>query len=362
MLSVKKDFPIFDNISPYGKPLTYLDNAASSQKPYQVLEAIDFAYRNDYANVHRGLHFLANQATEKFEKARITVQNFLGAQYASEIIWTSGATESINLAAHCLRNIIQAGDEIILSIAEHHANIVPWHYLREQCGAVIKWINLLPDGSLDMAHYKSLLSDKTKIVAITHMSNILGTVNDVAEIAAHAHQHNAYILVDGSQAAVHFPVNVQQLDVDFYAITGHKLYAPTGIGALYIKNSIAQSLPPFQGGGEMIDIVTKDTVTYNVPPHRFEAGTPQIIQAIGLAAGIEYMQAIGFEAIMKHERLLTDYMFQKFAAMPQVTLLLRPSRGCNSGWSSLRASAYAIFKRILYGAYVLCSLQYTRRY
>ncbi len=318
--TIKADFPIFTTVKPYGKRLVYLDNGASAQKPTQVLSAMDYAYKNEYANVHRGLHYLANKATEKFEASRETVKNFLGAKESSEIIWVSGATEGINLVAYSLASQIQAGDEIILSIAEHHSNIVPWHFLREKYGAIIRWVTLNPDGSLDMAHYESLLNEKTKIVAITHMSNILGTVNDIKTIAHLAHAVGAYVLADGSQAAVHMPINLTDLGVDFYVITGHKLYAPTGIGAVYIKNTIANTLPPFKGGGEMIDLVTMDTVTYNTPPHRFEAGTPQIIQAIGLAAAIDYMHSIGFSNIMKHEKSLTDYMRMKFSEMPEMTI------------------------------------------
>jgi cysteine desulfurase/selenocysteine lyase len=317
---IKNDFPIFSHVRPYGKQLIYLDNAASSQKPKQVLSAMHHAYIHDYANVHRGLHYLANQATEKFENAREKIKLFLGAALTSEIIWTSGATQSINLAAYTLGSKIKAGDEIILSVAEHHSNIVPWHFLREKYGAIIRWVNLLSDGSLDMVHYESLLNDKTKIVAITHMSNILGTINDIKKITEMAHQFNAYVLADGSQASVHFPINVSDLDVDFYAITGHKLYGPTGIGALYIKNSVAQTLPPYQGGGEMIDIVTQNSVTYNTPPHRFEAGTPQIIQAIGLGASIDYINNIGFDTIIQHEKSLTAYMFEKFSEISEITI------------------------------------------
>jgi cysteine desulfurase / selenocysteine lyase len=318
--TIKADFPIFTNVKPYGKRLVYLDNGASAQKPTQVLSAMDYAYKNEYANVHRGLHYLANKATEKFEASRDTVKNFLGAKESSEIIWVSGATEGINLVAYALAHTIKAGDEIILSIAEHHSNIVPWHFLREKHGAIIRWVTLNPDGSLDMAHYESLLNEKTKIVAITHMSNILGSVNDIKTIASLAHTVGAYVLADGSQAAVHMPINVTDLGVDFYVITGHKLYAPTGIGAVYIKNTIANTLPPFKGGGEMIDLVTIDNVTYNTPPHRFEAGTPQIIQAIGLGAAIDYMHSIGFSNIMEHEKSLTDYMKVKFSEISEMTL------------------------------------------
>jgi cysteine desulfurase / selenocysteine lyase len=318
--TIKADFPIFSTVKPYGKRLIYLDNGASAQKPQQVLSAMDYAYKNGYANVHRGLHYLANKVTEAFESARETVKNFLNASDTSEIIWVSGATEGINLISYALAQNIKAGDEIILSVAEHHSNIVPWHFLRERYGAVIRWVNLNPDGSLDMTHYQSLLNKKTKIVAINHMSNILGTVNDIKTIAMLAHDVGAYVLADGSQAAVHLPINVIDLGVDFYVITGHKLYAPTGIGAVYIKKEVAETLPPFKGGGEMIDLVTMDKVTYNTPPYRFEAGTPPIVQAIGLGAAIDYMQNIGFENIIKHEQSLTNYMQQKFSELNDVTL------------------------------------------
>jgi cysteine desulfurase / selenocysteine lyase len=318
--TIKADFPIFSTVKPYGKRLIYLDNGASAQKPQQVLSVMDNAYKNGYANVHRGLHYLANKATEAFESARETVKNFLNASETSEIIWTSGATEGINLVSYTLAQNIKAGDEIILSVAEHHSNIVPWHFLREKYGAVIRWVNLNPDGSLDMTHYQSLLNKKTKIVAINHMSNILGTVNDIKTIAMLAHDVGAYVLADGSQAAVHLPINVLDLGVDFYVITGHKLYAPTGIGAVYIKKEVAEILPPFKGGGEMIDFVTMDKITYNTPPYRFEAGTPPIIQAIGLGAAIDYIHNIGFDNIIKHEQVLTDYMQQKFSELNDVTL------------------------------------------
>lgn len=320
--AIQADFPILSSVTPYNKRLVYLDNAASAQKPKQVLSAIQQAYTQDYANVHRGLHYLANRATEKFEEARQKVQKFLNAAKDSEVIWSSGATDGINLVAYALGNsgYIQSGDEVILSVAEHHSNIVPWHFLREKYGAVLRWVNLNSDGSLDLEHYKSLLSDKTKLIAINHMSNILGTVNDIQHMAQLAHQVNAYILVDGTQAAVHMPIDVIALDVDFYAITGHKLYGPTGIGAVYIRDQIAQKLSPFKGGGEMIDIVTKDNVTYNTPPQRYEAGTPQIVQAIGFGAAIDYINNIGFEFIQSHEQKLTDYMCQKFSEIPEITV------------------------------------------
>ena len=317
---IKQDFPIFHAVKPYNKNLVYLDNAASTQKPKQVLAALDYAYTHHYANVHRGLHYLANKATENFENARETVRNFLGAKHSSEIVWTSGATDGINLVAYALAYSIKSGDEIILSLAEHHSNIVPWHFLRERYGAVIRWVNLNPDGSLDMAHYESLLSPKTKIVAMTHMSNILGTIHDIKKITQLAHKFNALVLADGSQASVHIPVNVVDLGVDFYVITGHKLYAPTGIGAVYIKENIADLLSPFKGGGEMIDLVTTETVTYNTPPHKFEAGTPPIIQAIGLASAIDYIHNIGFDAIIDHETKLKNYAINKFQETSEITL------------------------------------------
>ncbi|MGB8277667.1 MAG: cysteine desulfurase [Methylovirgula sp.] len=307
VMRIREDFPIL-SLKVYGKPLVYLDNAASAQKPKQVVDRMVHATYHEYANVHRGLHYLANAATDAFEAARESVRAFLNAESVNEIIFTKSATESINLVASSFgQAFIKEGDEIVLSIMEHHANIVPWHYLRERKGAVLKWVDIDDDGNFLIEEFEKALTEKTKIVAITHMSNMLGTVTPIKEIVRIAHARGIPVLVDGSQGAVHLNVDVRDLDVDFYVMTGHKLYGPTGIGALYGKKEWLEKLPPFLGGGEMINEVTRDRVTYNEPPHRFEAGTPPIIQAIGLGAALDYMRSIGREKIHAHETALSDY-------------------------------------------------------
>ena len=312
---VRADFPALQ-MQVYGKPLVYLDNAASAQKPRQVIERMKTAYETEYANVHRGLHYLANAATEAFEGARESVRRFLNAPSTDTVIFTRSATESINLvAAGFGLNEIGEGDEIILSIMEHHSNIVPWHFLRERKGAVIKWVPVDDEGRFDLDAYQKLLSPRTKIVAVTHMSNVLGSITPVKEIIALAHARNIPVLIDGSQGAVHLPIDVQALDADYYVFTGHKVYGPTGIGILYGKPDRLAALPPFNGGGEMISLVTQDQVTYNDPPHRFEAGTPPIVQAIGLGAAVDYMMALGSSAIMEQETLLRDYAMQQLSRM-----------------------------------------------
>src|SRR6185312_2554332 len=281
---IRADFPALA-MRVYGKPLVYLDNAASAQKPQVVLDRLQTAYTEEYANVHRGLHFLANAATEAYEAAREKVRDFLGAERTEEIIFTRNATEAINLVAYTFaRERVREGDEIVLSIMEHHSNIVPWHFLRERQGAVLKFVDVHDDGSFDIDAFSAALSPRTKMVAITHMSNVLGTVTPIAEVIALAHARGIPVLVDGSQGAVHERVDVQGLDVDFYVATGHKLYGPTGIGVLYGKYRHLANMRPYQGGGEMIDTVTLNAVTYEKPPHRFEAGTPPIVQAVGLGA------------------------------------------------------------------------------
>lgn len=305
--AIRRDFPILSR-EVYGKPLVYLDNGASAQKPQAVIDAITHTYSNEYANVHRGLHYLANAATDAYEAARESVRAFLNAGSIDEIVFTKSATESINLVASSFgRAFIKEGDEIVLSIMEHHANIVPWHFLRERKGAVLKWVDVDDDGNFLIEEFEKALTEKTKIVAITHMSNVLGTVTPIKEIVRIAHARGIPVLVDGSQAAVHLDVDVRDLDVDFYAVTGHKLYGPTGVGALFGKKEWLEKLPPFLGGGEMINEVTRDRVTYNEPPHRFEAGTPPIIQAIGLGAALDYMRSIGRDKIHAHEMALNDY-------------------------------------------------------
>ncbi|MBO0733909.1 MAG: cysteine desulfurase [Methylocapsa sp.] len=313
--ALREDFPALA-AKVYGKPLVYLDNAASAQKPRQVVERMLYATYHEYANVHRGLHYLANAATEAYEAARESVRAFLNAESSSEIIFTKSATESINLAAASFGEaFINEGDEIVLSIMEHHANIVPWHFLRARKGAVLKWVDVDDEGNFLLDSFERALTPKTKIVAITHMSNVLGTVTPVKEIARIAHGRGVPVLVDGSQGAVHVDVDVQDLDVDFYCLTGHKLYGPTGIGALYGKMKWLEKLPPFLGGGEMINEVTRDNVTYSDPPQRFEAGTPPIIQAIGLGAAANYMQEIGRERIHAHESALSKYAHERLSRL-----------------------------------------------
>jgi cysteine desulfurase/selenocysteine lyase len=288
-----------------GKPLVYLDSAASAQKPRAVIAAMTQAMEHSYANVHRGLHTLANETTEAYEKARQSVATLINAELA-EIVFTKGATEAINLVASGLGQSLKAGDEIVLTEMEHHANIVPWHFLRERQGVVLKFVPVLDDGRLDLDAYRALLGPKTKVVAVSHMSNVLGTVNLVAEIIADAHAAGAITLVDGCQAVVHQSIDVKALDADFYVFSSHKLYGPTGIGALYGKSERLAALPPYQGGGEMIGNVSLEAITYADPPHRFEAGTPPILEAIGLGAAIEWLNTLDRDAIAAHEHRLYD--------------------------------------------------------
>ena len=304
---VRADFPILSR-EIYGKPLVYLDNGASAQKPQVVLDRMMKAYSEEYANVHRGLHYLSNTATEAYEAARESVRRFLNAPTTDEIVFTRNTTEAINLVAYShAMPLIGEGDEIIISILEHHSNIVPWHFLRERQGAVLKWSPIADDGSFLVEEFEKLITSRTKLVAITQMSNVTGTVVPVKEICRIAHEHGVPVLVDGSQSAVHMPVDVQDLDCDFFVLTGHKVYGPTGIGVLYAKKERLAAMRPFNGGGEMILDVTEDMVTYNDPPHRFEAGTPAIVQAIGLGAALDYMHGLGRENIAAHENALRDY-------------------------------------------------------
>jgi cysteine desulfurase / selenocysteine lyase len=313
--ALRADFPILAE-RPYGKPLVYLDNAASAQKPRAVIERLTHAYEHEYANVHRGLHYLANAATEAYEAARESVRRFLNAGSHEEIVFTRSTTEAINLVAASFGLAhIGAGDEIVLSLMEHHSNIVPWHFHRERKGAVLKWVDVADDGSFSLEAFEQALTKRTKIVAITHMSNVLGTVTPIKEIIATAHAHGVPVLVDGSQSAVHLDIDVRDLDADFYVFTGHKVYGPTGIGVLYGKRALLESLPPFNGGGEMIQDVTRDIVTYNAPPHRFEAGTPPIVQAIGLGAALDYVEGIGRARIRAHEESLLSYAQERLGAI-----------------------------------------------
>src|SRR5215813_7736858 len=308
---IREDFPIL-GLEVYGKPLVYLDNAASAQKPKAVLDRLQQAYTTEYANVHRGLHYLANAATEAYEAAREKVRAFLNAERHEEIIFTRNATEAVNLVAATFgRERIKPGDEIVLSIMEHHSNIVPWHFLRERHGAVIKWAPIDDDGNFLIDEFEKLLTDRTRMVAITHMSNALGTIVPVKEVVRLAHARGIPVLVDGAQGAVHLDVDVRDIGCDFYVCTGHKLYGPTGIGALYGKYAHLAAMPPFNGGGEMIKEVFQDRVIYGEPPHKFEAGTPAIVQAIGLGAAVDYVNAVGKPRIRAHEDALVKYAHQQ---------------------------------------------------
>jgi cysteine desulfurase/selenocysteine lyase len=318
---IRKDFPALA-MQIYGKPLVYLDNAASAQKPRQVLDRLTRAYETEYANVHRGLHYLANAATEAYEGAREKVRGFLNAKRSEEIVFTRNATEAINLVAYTFaRERIQPGDEIVISIMEHHSNIVPWHFLRERQGAVIKWAPVDEDGNFLIEEFEKLLTARTKVVAMTHMSNALGTITPIKEVIRLAHARGIPVLVDGAQGAVHLDVDVQDLDCDFYAITGHKLYGPTGIGALYGKHEHLAKMPPFNGGGEMIKDVFEDRVTYGEPPHRFEAGTPPIVQAIGLGAAIDYINSVGKARIRAHETDVLKYAHGKLGEINSLRII-----------------------------------------
>jgi cysteine desulfurase/selenocysteine lyase len=304
---IRSDFPILAR-EVNGKPLVYLDNGASAQKPQVVIDAITQAYSMEYANVHRGLHYLSNLATEKYEGVRGTIARFLGVADADEIVMNSGTTEGINLVAYgWAMPRMEAGDEIVLTIAEHHANIVPWHFLRERQGVVLKWVDVDANGDLDPQAVIDAIGPKTKLVAMSHMSNVLGTVFDVKPVIDAAHAQGVAVLVDGSQAAVHMPVNLDELGADFYAITGHKLYGPSGSGAIHVRKDRMAQMRPFMGGGDMIREVHRDVVTWNDPPMKFEAGTPGIVQQIGLGVALDYMMDVGMERIAAHEARLTEY-------------------------------------------------------
>ncbi|HUI20806.1 MAG TPA: cysteine desulfurase [Methylocella sp.] len=319
---LREDFPILSR-QVYGKALVYLDNGASAQKPKPVLDAMAKAYAETYANVHRGAHFLSGESTVAFEKARESARRFVNASRPEEIVFTKGGTEAINLVASCLGGTLEADDEIILTEMEHHSNIVPWHFLRERNGIVLRWASLNSDDSFDIAAFAKLLSPKTKLVAVTHMSNVLGTITPLSEIIRLSHAAGAKVLVDGCQGAVHLPVDVQSLDCDFYVATGHKLYGPSGIGFLFGKYEHLRNMRPYQGGGEMIEVVSKDKVSYAPPPHRFEAGTPPIVEAIGLGAALDYLMLLDRAKIAAHESALLAHVTEELSNLDRVRIFGR---------------------------------------
>ena len=340
--SARAQFPILQR-QVNGKPLVYLDSAASAQKPRAVIEAMTWAMENAYANVHRGLHTLANETTDAYEAARESVRRLLNAATASEIVFTKSATEAINLVASSFGRMLGPGDEIVLSEMEHHANIVPWHFLRERQGVTLRFVPVTDDGRLDMEAFGALLGPRTRMVAVSHMSNVLGTVNPVAEIIAMAHAAGALTLIDGCQAIVHEKVDVRALDADFYVFSGHKLYGPTGIGALYGKAAILADLPPYQGGGEMIDTVTLEAITYADPPHRFEAGTPAILEAIGLGAAITWLEGLDREAASAHEHALYDRVKRRLNGANWLTELgTAPGKGAIFSFNMAGAHAHDV--------------------
>lgn len=318
--AVRRDFPILSR-TVNDKPLVYLDNGASAQKPQVVIDAITTAYAQEYSNVHRGLHFLSNLATDKYEGVRGVVAKFLNAGHEDEIVFTSGTTEGINLVAYswAMQNL-EAGDEIILSVLEHHANIVPWHFLRERMGVVLKWVDCDADTGLDPQAVIDAIGPKTKLIAITQMSNVTGTRVDVKTICTAARERGVATLIDGSQASVHGPVDVRDIGCDFYPITGHKLYGPSGSGAIYIRAERQAQMRPFMGGGDMIDVVRKDSVTYNKPPMKFEAGTPGIVQTIAMGVALEYLMGLGMENVAAHEADIAAYATQKLSNLNWLTV------------------------------------------
>ncbi len=317
--AIRKEFPVLSR-TVHGKPLVYFDNAASAQKPNAVIDAMANQMRTSFANVHRGIHTMANETTQAYEAARESVRRFINAGAVEEIIFTKGGTEAVNIVAAGIGANIKPGDEIVLSIMEHHSNIVPWHFLRERKGAVLKWVDTLPDGSLDMDSLARQLGPRTKLLALTHMSNVLGTVPDVKTAIDMAHAVGADVLLDGCQAAVNLVVDVRALDADFYVGTGHKIYGPTGIGFLYGKRARLDAMPPFEGGGEMIETVTRDVVTYNSAPHRFEAGTPPIVEAIGLGAAITWLESQDRQAIHAHKQALLARATEALRSVNGLTL------------------------------------------
>lgn len=321
--NIRKQFPVLNRLVK-GKPLVYLDNAATAQKPQSVIDALLDYYSGYNANIHRGIHTLAEEATAAFERTRDTVQQFLHAAYREEIIFTRGTTESINLVAYTWgRKNIQAGDEIIISAMEHHSNIVPWQMLCEEKGAVLRVIPITDDGALQLDAYHQLLSEKTKLVSVVHVSNALGTVNPVKQIIDAAHRAGAVVFIDGAQSTVHLEIDVQALDCDFFACSAHKLYGPTGVGVLYGKKHLLEAMPPFQGGGEMIKEVTFEKTTYNELPYKYEAGTPNIADVVAFKAAIDFIQATGKEAVMQHEQALLAYATAQLEQIPGLKIIGR---------------------------------------
>ena len=321
---IRKEFPILSQ-KVYGKPLIYLDNAATTQKPQCVIDSISNAYCTINANVHRGVHHLSQVATEEFEKARHTVEQYIGAQHSHEIIFTRGTTESINLVASSFGNtFLKEGDEVIISAMEHHSNIVPWQMLRERIGINLRIIPLTPATTLDLEAYKALFNERTKLVSVTHVSNVLGVTNPVKEIIATAHSHGVPVLIDGAQSTPHIKVNMQELDADFFAMSGHKVYAPTGIGVLYGKEKWLNAMQPYHGGGEMIQTVRFEKTTYNELPYKFEAGTPDYVGAIALGTALEWVNTKGIDKIAEHEHALTRYALEKLREIPQMRIFGNP--------------------------------------
>lgn len=317
---IRQDFPILQR-DVYGRPLIYLDNAATTQKPRSVVEAISNEYFSTNANVHRGVHFLSQKATDLHEAARERVRQFINARSTAEVLFTRGTTESLNLVASSFGEaFLKEGDEVIVSVMEHHSDIVPWQLLRERKGIVIRVIPMDDSGRLDLEAYERLFSERTRLVCVAHVSNVLGTVNPVKQMAATAHAHGAYMLVDGAQSIPHFKVDVQDLDCDFLTFSGHKIYGPTGIGVLYGRESLLEKMPPYQGGGEMIARVTFEHTTYERLPYKFEAGTPDYVGTHALAAAIDYVEALGMDEIAAHERRLTQYAMERLGAIKDMHL------------------------------------------
>lgn len=332
VLRVRGDFP-FTEVRQGGKPLAYLDSAATSQKPRSVLAAMARYHEQYCANVHRGVYRIADEATQELEAAREKVRRLLHARSTTEVIFTSGTTASINLVAYAwgLKGALRAGDEIIVSVMEHHSNLVPWHFLRQRLGVELRFLDIDERGALDLAHLERLLGPRTKLVAVSHASNVLGTINPVQEIARRAHAVGALCLVDGAQAAPHMPVDVQALGCDFYTLSGHKMLGPTGIGALYGREEILAEMEPFMGGGEMIREVHQDGVRWNDLPWKFEAGTPNIAGAIGLGAAIDYLEALDLRAVREHELALTAYALEQLATVPRARIYGPPDAAARGG-------------------------------